>query len=224
MQITFNDIGFTKDMENIVSYASGFLEGTHQGKPKMLRNIGKDIIQAFKEFVDSNARVDPQSFHHIYEWYETGSPGSRLFDVKFRITGSGLSFNSTFSQSKSIQNGSNIPFYNKASVMEKGISVKITPRPGGVLVFEDNGETVFTKTPVTVDNPGGSQVVGAYDNIFKEFFNNYFAQSFLYASGIAEHLSNPIEFKTYFSTAKTGGRSAGIQAGLKWISSTGVNI
>lgn len=226
MQITtrFNDVQFEKDMKNIISYAIGFLDGAQKGKPQMLRQLGNDIIQAFKEFVDSNARVDPKKYHHIYEWYQTGSPNARLFDIKYVQSANGLSFKSSFSQSKSIQNGSTVPFYNKTTIMEKGMPVKIIPINSQVLVFEENGQKVFTKSPVTVDNPGGDLVVGAYENIFKEFFNNYFAQSFLYASGIKDHLSNPIEFKTYFYTAKRGGKSAGMTAGLKWITNVGVLV
>jgi hypothetical protein len=49
--------------------------------------------------------------------------------------------------------------------MERGISVTVVPRSAQALAFEDNGEQVFTKQPVTIDNPGGSQVAGGFERV-----------------------------------------------------------
>jgi hypothetical protein len=218
--VNFNSNEFLKDMNQIVQYSFGFLEGAQKGKVQLMENIGKTVIEGIKQFIDSNARVNPQALHHVYEWYRTGSPESRLFDIDYRATHVGLSFNSTFRQSVSVKAGSKVPFYDKAEIMEKGIPVRIVPKTKSVLAFESGTETVFTKSPVSVSNPGGDSVQGSYQRVFDQFFAQYFSQSFLKSSGILEHLNNPTPFKSNLSGGKRGGKSFGIGVGYRWIAKT----
>lgn len=213
----FNSDEFLKEMNQIVEYSSGFLEGAQRGKVELMENIGAAVVEAIKQFIDSNARVNPQMLHHVYEWYRSGSPEARLFDINYIATHVGLSFNSTFRQSISVQMGSRVPFYNKAEIMERGIPVTIVPTSRKPLVFENMGETVFTKSPVTVSNPGGDAVSGAYERVFNQFFEQYFSQSFLRSSRILDHLNDPTPFKSNLSGGKRGGRSFGINVGYRWI-------
>lgn len=218
MYAKFQVDNFSKDLINIVQYSEGFLQGIEQGKQKFLRNLGSDIITILKEFIDSNARSNPEALHHVYEWYQTGLAEARLYEINYvtnRI--GGLTFNYTFSQSSSIKVGSQVPFYDKARIMEEGIPVTIRPKNGNVLKFESGGEEIFTSRQVRVENPGGEAVQGSFQKVFDLFFNNYFSQSFLYASGLLEYLSNPKLYKTNFASGKKGGKSVGIKTGYTWI-------
>jgi hypothetical protein len=217
INVKFNSKQFAKDMKNIVEYSSGFIEGAHKGKRAMLENVGQEVLQGLKQFIDTNARVNPSALHHVYEWYQTGSPDARLFDINYVATQMGLSFNSTFRQSTSIKSGSKVPFYNKAQIMENGIPVTIRPVAAQALAFNDNGKMVFTKTPVTVTAPGGESASGSYGRVFDQFFSQYFSQSFLQSTGILNHLNNPEPFKSNLNRGKSGGRSAGISVGYNWI-------
>lgn len=208
---------FDKDIRNVIQYSLGFFEGVKQGMPTFYKNFGVEVLEGLKSFIDSNARVNPELLHHVYEWNESGSPNARLFDIDFFVVGNGLSFNSSFRQSSSIKSGSNVPFYDKARIMEQGIPVTIVPK-SRVLAFEDNGETVFTTKPVTVSNPGG-QVAGEYEKVFRSFFTNYFTQAFLQSSGILAYLSSPAEFSRGLS--RNGGRSRGVATGRSWVSKAG---
>lgn len=219
-RVSVNNKQFTRDMDNMVEYTLGFLSGVNQGYPAFLQQLGAITIEALKEYVDSNARVSPQLLHHVYEWDQAGSPGARLFDVSYQVVGSGLSFGSTFSQSRSIKNGSRVPFYDKATIMEAGVPVTIVPKKK-VLAFEVDGETVFTSKPVVVDNPGG-QVQGEYERVFRTFFNRYFTQAFLQSTGISTYLSNPVDFDKNFSAGKRRGRSLGVRVGQNWITKAGL--
>jgi hypothetical protein len=219
-RVTVKNKQFAKDMDNIVNYALGFLDGVKQGYPSFLQQLGATMSEALKAYVDANARVNPQVLHHVYEWDKTGSPDARLFDIQYVSTGAGLSFNSTFRQSSSIKSGSRVPFYDKARIMENGIPVTIVPKQR-VLAFEQDGETVFTTKPVRVSNPGG-QVQGEYERVFNSFFNRYFTQSFLESSGIASYLRSPVDFKKNFSSGKRGGRSLGVTVGQSWIAKAGL--
>jgi hypothetical protein len=222
MRTVFNSMQFKKDMNNIVDYSVGFLEGVHRGKTVFLKTLGLETVELMKEFIDSNARVNPEMLHHIYEWHQTGSPSARLYDISYTTSQLGLSFKSSFSQSTSIKDGSRTPFYDKARIMEEGIPVTIRPRLAQALAFEDNGEMVFTKNEVRVDNPGGTAVEGGFEKVFDMFFNRYFSQAFLRVSGVAKYLENPIVYKKDMAAGKRMGRSKGISTGYRWIANAGV--
>ena len=222
MKAVIDSKAFSLDLKNVIDYSIGFLDGVQAGKREFLDGLGNIISEMAGEFIDATARLNPQQLHHIYEWYQSGSPKARLYDISYSVSNLGLSFKSALTQSSSIQDGSNTPFYNKAYIMENGIPVTITPRANGVLVFDDNGKTVFTKAPVTVENPGGMYVEGSFEEIFDEFFGKYFTQAFLRSSGVKQYLENPKVFKTNMAAAKRGGKSLGIQTGYKWIVNGGM--
>lgn len=220
----FDTRKFNKDMNNIIQYAVGFVEGAQKGKKVFLAKVGELTQEILYEFIDSNARVNPAMLHHIYEWEQTGSPNARIYDVYYTVSNLGLSFRSSFRQSVSVKNGSTEPFYNKAEVMENGIPVVIRPkRSDGVLVFEENGETVFTRGPVRVENPGGEATQGAFEKTFNNFFLKYFTQAFLKTSGIAEYLVKPMIFKKNLAAGKSLGKSKGLETGYRWIANVGVD-
>lgn len=209
------------DMQNIINYSEGFFQGVEQGRTEFLKNLGIATIESLKEFIDSNARLNPEALHHVYEWYQIGSPNARLFNITFSNSNSQMFFKSHFSQSRSVQDGAGVPFSNKAEIMELGKSVVVKPRGQNPLVFEDNGETVFTKTPVTIDSPGGRYVEGSYEQVFNQFFASYFTQAFLRSSGIIEYIQNPKVFKYSLPAGKKGGRSVGVKVGYDWMAKAG---
>jgi len=215
---------FMKDMNNIMNYSIGFLDGIKLGKNELLNNIGKNTVQILQQFIDANARVNPEALHHVYEWSRTGSPDARLFDINYTVSGLGLSLKSNFRQSTSVKMGSNVPFYNKAAIMENGIGVTISPRRSEVLAFDDNGEQVFTRKPISVSNPGGDNVEGSFQRTFDDFFRNYFTQAFLSSSGIGRYLSNAEVFKKDMRSGSRIGKSKGISTGYRWIANAGLEI
>jgi hypothetical protein len=222
MKARFNDTLFLKEMNNMIQYSFGFTEGVKRGRNHILNAVGKDAIDLIKQYIDSSARTNPAILQHMYEWDQTGSPNARLFDIDYTVSGLGLSIKSTFRQSVSVKNGSTVPFYDKARIMENGIPVTIRPRNASVLAFEDNGEQVFTKNPIVVDNPGGIQAQGGFEKTFDSFFNNYFSQAFLRVSGVMDYIRNPSAFTKNLSAGKRGGKSVGISTGYTWIANIGV--
>lgn len=221
MILTIDDKQFMREMNNIIQYAEGFIEGAKRGKAALLTNVGKDLKFMIGQYIDSSARVNPESLHHVYEWYKTGSADARLFDINYLVTGAGLSVGATLRQSTSIKDGSNVPFRNKAYVMENGISVRIVPKKSSVLAFEDNGEEVFTRKPISITNPGGDFTDGSFESIFKEFFMKYLSQSTVFSSGLAHNLKNPADFSKNLRAGASGGRPVGIRTGQTWISRSG---
>jgi hypothetical protein len=219
--VKFDGRQFAKDMKNMMNYSSGFLEGIQLGKQQLLHSIGVQTVEVLKSYIDSNARINPSILHHVYEWNQTGSPDSRLYDIDYTISGMGLSFRSSFKQSDSIQDGSRVPFYDKAKIMENGIPVTIAPKEAQALRFEANGDEVFTRSPVRVNNPGGN-TQGKYEKTFDSFFSKYFTQAFLRTSGIGAYLENPVVYKKNLAAGKKTGRSKGVSTGYRWVANAGV--
>ncbi|NDB81335.1 MAG: hypothetical protein EB127_01105 [Alphaproteobacteria bacterium] len=148
-----------------------------QFQSKFQSVIFKQLEQDFGLYVDSQARVNPKSLHHVYEWNKIGNPGSRLFKLNI-ASADGLSFkiNSTFLPSKS-----SVPnkfgrrrhvFINKASVMEAGMPLTIRPRSAERLVFETNTGVVYMPkgASVTVTKPGGGASTGRFQIAYARFF------------------------------------------------------
>ena len=151
-----------------------------------------------------------------------GSPDARLYNINYTISNLGLSFVSSLKQSTSIKDGSSVPFYNKAKIMEEGTPVTIRPTRSNVLVFEDGGETIFTKGEVVIQSPGGIETTGSFEKVLDTFFNRYFTQAFLKTSGLYDHLQNPQVYKRNLSSGKSSGRSRGLQVGYRWIANAGI--
>lgn len=221
-KVRFDTKKFNKDMRNLIAYSEGFLDGAMLGRQAFLNNFGQVILEGMKQFIDSMAKVDPQLLHHVYEWNQTGSPSARLYDLSYVVSPVGLSINATFRQSTSIKDGSKEPFYDKARIMEAGLPIQIRPKESRVLVFEENGETVFTTKPVTVRDPGGPDVKGGFNKTLDTFFNQYFTQAFLISSGIIDKLKDLSAYKKNLNIGIRMGRSKGREAGFRWIVQAGV--
>ena len=224
MRVSLDTANFEKQMQNLVKYSSGFIDGIHEVKKIFLNNLGLGTVEALKMYVDTEARLNPQALQHVYEWYQTGSPAARLFDINYTVSNLGLSIKSKFKQSRTLQDNSTVPFYNKAIVMENRIPVTITPKKSSVLAFQANGETIFTPNSVTVRNPGGNMAAGSFESIVDEFMLSYFKQSFIRSSGLFDYIKNPRLYKTNIAAGVKGGRSVGVSTGFKWIANAKIGV
>jgi hypothetical protein len=220
LSVVIDSRQFQKEINNIMQYSAGFLEGVERGKSALYIGLAPKIAEMASQFIDVNARMSPELLHHIYEWEKVGSPEARLFDIDYKITGIGITFTSLLKQSSSIKNGSNVPFYNKAKIMEEGVAVTIRPKKASVLRFEVDGQEVYTSREVRVDNPGG-QTTGQFNNVINNFFGVYFRQSFLNSSGLLQYFKSPQVYKKNLGSAKRGGRSLGLKTGYQWVANAG---
>ena len=48
----FNTSQFKKEMNNIVDYSIGFLQGIEKGKTVFLKTLGMQTVEVMKEFID----------------------------------------------------------------------------------------------------------------------------------------------------------------------------
>lgn len=200
---------------NLVAYQNGYSAGIEQGIPILLAAIGETVVEAIGRFIDMQAAGNPAALHHMYEWYQAGSSGARLFEFDYSVGGNVLTFSGATSQSSSIAATADRPFYNKAEVMESGQGVTISPT-SGVLAFEAGGQTVFTANTVYVANPGGAATTGSFQRVVDLFFGSYLSQALLQSSGMYEKLSTATEWSAMFGAGVNGGGyGTGVQAGLR---------
>jgi hypothetical protein len=100
--------------------------------------------------------------------------------------------------------------------MENGTRVIIKPRFADALRFEVDGEVVYTKKPVVVENPGGN-TQGEFEKAFDMFFGRYFTQAFLKSSNLGQYFENPIVYKKNLRKGMRSGRSTGLSTGYRWV-------
>ncbi len=211
----FDAIDLNKTLNNVVQYSSGFIHGIEMEQIHFNRVLGGYTAESLGYYIDSKARSNPSSLHHVYEWNMVGDMGSRLFNFNVNATKNNISFLGKFKQSKSLSGTSKEPFYNKAEIMENRIAITIQPRNSDVLVFEDKGETVFTRNSIYIANPGGDAVAGSFGSVVEEFFAAYFTNSVL--GPIIKDLESLREFSSNFYQGSKTGRSVGVAAGRKYM-------
>jgi hypothetical protein len=155
--------------------------------------IFKQIQQDFGLYVDAQARTNPKTLHHVYEWNKVGNSGSRLF--KLNVTErNGLSFKlgTTFLTSKTPVPNSfgkkKYVFKNKASVMEAGMPIIISPRAAKRLVFETSTGVVYMPigASVTVTRPGGGKATGRFQIAHARFFTGNLVNLSIKRSGFQQ--------------------------------------
>jgi hypothetical protein len=224
MIITTNSRSINTQLNNIVNYSFGFLDGVERGKKIFFNKLGLGVIQVLGQYVDVQARANPKALHHVYEWNRVGSPSARLFNLTHTVSNLGLSVRSTFSQSRSVSENMNTPFYNKAKIMEEGIPITISPKRSGVLRFNGPSGEVFTTRPIKVDSPGGDEVYKSFESTVDEFMIRYFKQSFLRSSGLYDYIKKPTLYKKNFKSGSKMGRGKGVETGFKWITNATIGV
>ena len=166
------------------------LTSSKQFKETFRKVIFTQIMEDFGNYIDAKARVSPKSLHHVYEWKRIGQKDARLFSLK-SIEGEGISFKIAyeFGISKSFVPTSKGKrkhvFANKASIMEAGMPLVISPRHSERLVFEMNGMTVFMPkgASVTVKRPGGAKARNQFSLAYSQFFSGNLVNESIKKSG-----------------------------------------
>lgn len=204
----------TAQISAAIYYKAAVLDklDSHPGfKNKFSTIIFNQIEKEFGEYIDSKARMSPKSLHHVYEWNKAGKKESRLFKIN-KINSDGLSFkiSTEFMPSKSMvptnKGNHRHVFASKASVMEAGKPVVISPKYSERIVFEIDGNVVYMPkgASVTVKRPGGA----AARNQFYLATNMYFRGNMvnlaiknsgfqkIFTTSLKNALSVPADIKT----------------------------
>jgi hypothetical protein len=219
MAVTMNAMHFNRVLSNAVQYSQGFLDGVGLKTIEFNHELAIFTSNALKKYIDSQARMNPRRLHHVYEWAKAGNQESRLFDFDTTVSKNNIVFTGNFLPSTSVSSGSKEPFTDKANVMENDIQVVIEPKNSNVLVFEDEGQTVFTTRKIYIDHPGGNEVAGSFGETVNDFFNNYFTNALL--RPLLNKFSTANEFTANFAYGTKIGRNVGVRAGKQYLSLAG---
>ena len=209
----------SRKIRGTVNYTQGFFYGVETEKITFMRFLAGFTREALYKYIDSRAKVNPNALHHVYEPNQVGSSSARLYKFSATATINNIMFAGEFLPSTRPSDTSDEPFRNKAEIMENGIAITITPKDSDFLVFEDNGETFFTRNSITIEHPGGDEVAGSFGMVVDDFFSQYLTTA-LFAP-IFKDLQTADEYIKNFSS---GTRAAGVLAGKRYLSVTGVGF
>lgn len=221
MRATVDVTELVLKLNKIIEYSEGFLIETQRLRRQFNTDIGNYVVKLLGEYIDGLARVSPESLHHVYEWGQVGTEAGRLFDFNMVATAEHITIAGTFLESQSVSPTGTVPFYDKARIMESGITVVIKPKDAEVLAFEVDGETVFTSTEVTVEHPGGEYVAGSFENAVDSFFTSYVTKQIL--NPLFKKMSRATEYKQFFAAGSRVGGRAGAQAARRYLNAGGID-
>lgn len=179
------------------------------------------IQKDFGSYIDAQARIKPKSLHHVYEWQKAGSPEARLFKLnKLPSQGLGVTLSFDFLDSKSsvpsTRSKRRYVFKNKATIMEEGIPVVVSPKFAERIVFDTGlGYTVFMPkgASVTIRRPGGAAAKKSFETAYKRFFTTALVSESIKRSGfqqifnmkVGKALSLPSQIKKVKYSFSPGG-------------------
>lgn len=182
------------------------LDNIHHGNAKrQIAMAGANIVDKyFGLWLDNKARRDPQRYHHVYEWNQTGDKNARLFECEITYQGDPIiRFN--LKQSKK-PNDNGYVFEQKAFAMEYGDPVVIEPVDAEALVFEIGEEVVFHPGPITIQNPGGEEVQGAFYSAVRDYMYGE-ADAVLEAMNFGRSIVNAIDNESNRVLTKMSGHA-----------------
>lgn len=217
-RVKIDSSNLNKILKNTVDYSTGYIYSIEETKTMFYKELAECVIDTLNKYIDSQARIDPQKLHHVYEWNMLGEENGRLFEFKSTLNKNGIRIDGKFLPSKTISNSADEPFTNKAYVMENSIAIEISPKNSDVLVFESGDQTVFTTNSIYVEHPGGPHVENGFGDTIDNFFNTYFTHAVL--QPILDKLAVQIEYDKSFSAGTKIGRSVGVKAGREYLLST----
>jgi hypothetical protein len=221
-RVKINNKDLNKKLNNLVKYSNGFVDGIEIQKIVLMNRLAEYVVELLEKYIDAQARGNPGSLHHVYEWGATGSPAARLFKINGSASKNIIVITGSFLPSSSISDTATEPFVDKANIMENGIGITIAPRDSDFLAFEADGQTVFTMNEVYIANPGGDGVAGSFGRVVEDFFDVYFTRMLL--KPFIDELSTAEEFVQYFAQGARSGYPVGVRAGQRYINSAGVIV
>lgn len=165
----FDDGGMMNKIKSVAEFHKSMVQELAVGNASVqIRKHGtREFAQKLAAEIDGQARLHKSTLHHMYEWGQTGQEEGRLFKMKYWVNQYGGSVSYEFLPSTTTSDTSDVPFANKAQIMEEGRTIVVKPKKAQVLAFEIEGEQVFTPHPVVITQPGGPDVAGSMDHAFE---------------------------------------------------------
>jgi hypothetical protein len=178
----------------------GWALSSPRGQQNIQKTIERSVNRKFLPYVNAVARGNSKSMMHLYEWGQVGVTSGRLFDLSIPAASRGkanFSMKVEFRPSKKLvplteaqatpgPSGKVVKkqhiFFNKAMVMEYGMTVVIRPKNTKYMAFDNPPGALQTKSGLTfssrpvVVNYAMRPSAGALNTTIKTFFSGYGAQ------------------------------------------------
>lgn len=208
-----------KILDNLVAYSDGFIKESKAQESTVTMRLAKLSVNGFYEYLDQLAKVNPGMLHHVYEWGRSGDPSSRLYNLKVALSKNNAVITSEFLTSETVSSTSNEPFYEKAKIMEDGITVVVQEVEAQALFFEIDGIEYFRTGPIVIENPGGPDVRGSFLEQFEEFYNSYLEDVYLRSIRFYQYFMDTKPYEQNFNAAMKSGNAHGVgrRTALSWI-------
>ena len=208
-----------KVLNNLVEYSDGFITETKAKESTITQRLTDMSIDQFYTYLDQLARVNPGMLHHVYEWGMVGDPSGRLYELKRKLSKSTGIVTADFIESQVPTQNSDQVFYDKATIMEEGITVIVNEVEAEALFFEVDGVEYFRTGPIVIENPGGPDVRGSFVEQFEQFYNVYFDEVYLRAIRFYQYFMDAKPYEQNFKAAMKSGNARGIgkKTALSWV-------
>jgi len=218
-------ISSTLNYQLMVAYEAS---ASRDSRRKINEGFFKEIDSGFGAYMDAKSLSNPAELQHVYEWRGLGK--DRLFRLRKSYSEDGFRLSFSFLGSRRVAPIApvlKIPgptgkvvtkssvFQRKAEVIESGMPVTIRPKNGKFLAIPGesislNGRgIVFSKGPIVVRNPGGSESTLG----FTKSFNSWMG------SQASNTLRNGKTVKRYRAAAKRAGE--GVPSKIRRLRMTG---
>jgi hypothetical protein len=219
IKVKFNGKNFIDTITNVKNYSQGFIDEAKKNQGKITEKIATTSIVTFYDYLDGLARSHPGMLHHVYEWGQIGDPFGRLYELSLSLQGKSAVVGASFLESNVPSPTSNVPFYDKANIMEEGIPVVVSEKDAQILFFEIDGQEFFRHGPIYIANPGGGATRGSFLRAFNEFYNIYFTKDYLNSIKFYDHFRGSKEYQKNVKAASKSknAKSIGKAAALSWI-------
>lgn len=166
----------SQSVANAIATTAWGIASPH-GQANIQKTIENSVKRKFLPYMNAYSQANRRGMHHMYEWGKVGNSTARLFDLKIPNSSRGkanFTMRLTYRPSRSLvplseaqatpnpNTGAVVEkrhiFYNKAMVMESGITVTVRPQKAKFMAFDNppgspptlSGLT-FTSKPVTID-------------------------------------------------------------------------
>jgi hypothetical protein len=173
-KMAFDSGKFMDKVSALAMYDSSLLQNLYNdpmNKQKINRGAALLLKNYFNQYLDSKARQDHMSYHHVYEFDMTGNDNGRLFKAIVNNTGDGSAVITYSFTSAKNPNREGYPFPNKAEVMEAGETIIIRPKRAKYLHYELSDGRFIKSEQSIVTQPGGPRVGGNFEKTFKNFMS-----------------------------------------------------
>lgn len=174
------------DMAQYQLLTVDMIHNSPEASQKIGTAAGKTLVKYFEEYYANLTRANKYLYQHVYEFDRGGDNKYKLFKAQISSNMGNVKIKYNFMNAR-VPNRNGYLFKNKAEIMESGKEVTIKPKNSSVLMFNIDGQNIFSKSEIKVQNPGGD-VSGNFEEQFNKYMKSN-AKQILLSSGFSKKIN-----------------------------------